>query len=205
MSPEVVKRTQEFLFSSVEEMDAAHLQKSTQEHILRLRSIYTYWLQNPQLKEISIVSELRRRYKLGETVAYEDLRLIKICLGNLNQCTTDYYRWVFLNRAEESFEMARQSGDAKAFAATLATYGKYTRLDRDEGNVPDYSSIVPQDFTITSDPTVAGFKRIPNVEEKARKLLARYIKDVESPQYYPAEEVKPLRPEFNGKTKTKEL
>jgi len=197
MSPELIQRTQRFLFASKEEMEKEHIGEGLQRHILRLRDIYNYWLANPQLLDRHIVAEIKSRYKVSIAQAYQDLRLIKICLGNLNQCTTDYYRWVFLARAEEAFEMARKKDDPKAFASVLSAFGKYARLDAPDAAAPDYSAIVPQQFTITSDPTVAGFKRIPNVEGKIRTLLARYVHEAESPQYAVAEEVKPLKPELH--------
>lgn len=194
MNPELIQRTQHFLFASEEEMQQANLPRPVQQRLLRLRDIYNYWLANPRLTDKAIVSELRDRYHLGLSIAYEDLRLIKVCLGNLNQCTTDYYRYLFLQRAEEAFAMARANNDTKAFAATLATLGKYTRLDAPDGSAPDYSLIVPQSFEITADPASAGFKRIPNVEEKARRLLARYITEAQTtpaPEAQ-AEEIKPI-------------
>ena len=57
--------------------------------------------------------------------------------------------------------------------------GKFTRLDHDESIGPDYSQIVPQQFELTSDPSVAGFERIPNVQERVRKLFDRFKKEAE--------------------------
>lgn len=193
ISPDVIQRTQRFLFASTDEMQRAHLSAPVVARLLRIRDIYSYWLVNPNLPEREIIKELRARYHLSATAAYEDLRLVKICLGNLNQNTIDYYRWLFLQRCEESFQMARKYEDPKAFAATLATLGKYTRLDTPENERPDYSQIVPQQFDITSDPEAAGFKRIPDIEKKVKKLLSRYITDTVTP---PSEAsiVTPLKP-----------
>ena len=79
--------------------------------------------------------------------------------------------------------MARASGDANAFAKVLSALGKFTRLDHDEDIGPDYSQIIPQQFELTSDPTEAGFQRIPNVNEKVRVLFARYKKESEEAVY----------------------
>lgn len=177
MNPEVVSRTQRFLFASMEEMEEAHIPRPVQERLLRMRDIYNWWLLNPRLLDNAVVAEIMSRHHVSRTQAYEDLRLIKICLGNLNQCTADYYRYVFLQRAEEAFQMARDKGDPRAFAQALATFGKYTRLDLPDGNAPDYSQIVPQQFEITADPEAAGFRRIPDLEKKVRKMLASYIQD----------------------------
>ena len=75
--------------------------------------------------------------------------------------------------------MARSSNDASAFAKVLSALGKFTRLDHDESIGPDYSQIVPQQFELTSDPSVAGFERIPNVQERVRKLFNRFKKEAE--------------------------
>ena len=75
--------------------------------------------------------------------------------------------------------MARSSNDASAFAKVLSALGKFTRLDHDESIGPDYSQIVPQQFELTSDPSVAGFERIPNVQERVRKLFDRFKKEAE--------------------------
>ena len=75
--------------------------------------------------------------------------------------------------------MARSSNDASAFAKVLSALGKFTRLDHDESIGPDYSQIVPQQFELTSDPSVAGFERIPNVKERVRKLFDRFKKEAE--------------------------
>lgn len=196
MTDELVQRTQKYLFAEEEELTKARLPQKAIERMLRLRTMYGYWVANPRLADKEIVAELKRRYGIGPSVAYEDVRLIKVCIGNLNRCTSDYYRWLFTQRCEESFRMAREKGDAKAFAATLAALGKYTRLDKDEGNVPDYSLIVPQTFEISADPEVAGFKRIPNLDEKIKQMESRYIQEITAPAEAEFEEVKPLKPEI---------
>ena len=188
ISPEIVERTQQYLFASEEEMVAAKLPEKVRTRLKRLRDMYVFWLNTPQLVDKAIVTEMQRRYHIGLSVAYEDVRLIKLCLGNLNQATTDYYRYLFLQRAEEAFQMARDKNDPKSFAAVLATLGKYTKLDQEEQVGPDYESIQVQTFEITSDPTASGFARIPNVEEVAKKMLARYSK--ETAQAMDVEEIK---------------
>ena len=64
-------------------------------------------------------------------------------------------------------------------AKVLAALGKFTRLDHGEATGPDYSQIVPQQFEMTTDPTVAGFERIPNVQERVKLLLDRFSKEAE--------------------------
>ena len=179
MTDALADRAQRYLMASAEEMQKAGLPQYMQARLLRLREMYAYWLQNPRMVDKDIVGVLRQKYGLGLSQAYEDVRCIKICLGNLGRITKDYDRWLFRQRCEEGWQMAREADDPKAFASVTATYLKGTLLDKEDNVGPDYSLIVPQTFTISADPSVAGFKVVPGILEKARKLEARYIQEAE--------------------------
>ncbi len=114
MNPELIKRTQDFLFASEEEMVKAHVPSDVRRRLFRLRDMYSYWLRNPKLGDRHILAEIKRRNNLGDTQAYEDLRLLKLCLGNLQQMTRDWYQYLFIARCEEGFQMARDKGEAGA-------------------------------------------------------------------------------------------
>lgn len=179
MTDTLIDRAQRYLMASADEMQKAGLPQYMQARLLRLREMYAYWLQNPRMVDKDIVGVLRQKYGLGLSQAYEDVRCIKICLGNLGRITKDYDRWLFRERCEEGWQMAREAGDAKAFAAMTATYLKGTQLDKEDSAAPDYSSITPQQFVISADPAVAGFKVVPGIIEKAKKLEARYVQEFE--------------------------
>lgn len=183
MNPNLIERTQKFLFASEKEMNEANLTVAQQNRLLRLRDMYLYWLRYPTYTDKTIVAQLILQYKVCQSVAYEDVRLLKICLGNLGQVTRQWCQYVFMQRCEEGFAMARASGDANAFAKVLSALGKFTRLDHDEQNGPDYSQIVSQQFELTSDPAEAGFQRIPNVSKKVRILFNRFKKEIENAEY----------------------
>ena len=191
MNPELIKRTQDFLFASEEEIEKAHVPIDVRQRLYRLRDMYSYWLRNPKQGDRHILAEIKRRNGLGDTQAYEDLRLLKLCLGNLQQMTRDWYQYLFIARCEEGFQMARDKGDAGAFAKVLASLGKFTRLDHEQLTGPDYSQIIPQQFEITSDPSVAGFQRIPNVLQLTQQLEKRFKKEIEAAEYEVIE-VKPI-------------
>ena len=173
-NPDFIDLTQRFLFSTEEEMAEAKIPKNQQQRILRVRDMYMYWLKHPQHGDRAIVNQLIYQYKVAQKVAYDDLHLIKICLGNINQVTRQWCQYVFLQRCEEGFAMARAKNDAKAFGNILSTFARFTRLDKDEQTALEYDQIVPQQFEITTDPAVAGFERIPNIEQKVQKLFDRY-------------------------------
>lgn len=164
-------------------MREARLPQPVQQRLLRLRDQYNYWLRWPRLTDRDIVDELRRRYGLGLSQAYEDVRLIKVCLGALNQVTKDYDRWLFRQRLEEGYKMAREQQDAKAFAKVLAAHGKYARLDQNEADAPAYSDIVPQSFEPVGDPTAAGIRPAKNWRERARALEQRFKREAMEADY----------------------
>ena len=102
---------------------------------------------------------------------------LKILIGDTSRASRAWFQHLFIQRCEEAFAMARANNDSKAFTATLNCLGKYTRLDTEESRLPDYSQIVPQQLEITTDPSVAGFQRIPNLKEKVAKMLNKYAAD----------------------------
>lgn len=180
MNPELIERTQRFLFANEDEMRAAHLPQAVRQRLVRLRDIYAYWLRHPELPDKSVVAQIRHQYAVSFTQAYEDVRLLKTCLGNIGQVTRQWCQYLFMQRCEEAFAMARAAGDANAFAKVLSALGKFTRLDHDEDLRPDYSQIVPQQFELTSDPAEAGFQRIPNLQSRIRLLFQRFQKEAET-------------------------
>lgn len=194
MNSSVIELTKKHLFSTVDEMEQDHVPANVRERLIRLRDMYTYWLQYPRLADRDIVAELRRRYKLGVTRAYDDVRLIKICLGCLTEVTKNYHRYYFQQRCEEGFQLARDNKDANAYARVLTAYLKGTQLDKEDADRPDYSLIVPQKFTITIDPAAVGFKTMPNVMERAKALERKYIREFQVQELSDVEEIKMPQP-----------
>lgn len=179
MTPQLINTVREHLFSTPDVLERAKVNTLLRQRLNRLREGYLQWLNSPQLEEKDMVAFLRERHGIGLTVAYEDLRLIKVCLGSVNQVTKDYDRYLFRCRAEEGFRMAREQGDARAFAAVLSAYGKYAGLDKAEADMPAYSDIVPAVLTPTDNPEVIGIRPIKNWRERARKLRERLTRTAE--------------------------
>lgn len=194
--PRELERAQNFLFSSEEEMKKARLTPTEQARLLRLRSTYSYWLANPRLAERDVAQFIRRTYNVGQSSAYNDLRLLKMLLGSLNSATTDFYRWQFIQRCDEGFRMARANQDASAYARVLAAYLKGTQLDKEKAQTIDYSIIVPQNMEFTGDPRESGLPYDPNAKAKAQEYLARWRKEMTEA---PAVEFEELRRDVTEK------
>lgn len=183
MIPATLDVALEHLFSSTDEMQNAHIPEIIQKRILRIRDLYTFWLNYPNTKDVDIVRELRKRYGISQNIAYQDLRIIKTLLGEINKSSRDFYRYKFNKMIERAFEVADRKGDAKAMAAASAAYGKFNKLDKEDPQDLGYDKIIPQNFEITDDPAILGFKKIPDVKERINKLIKEMGQDIQDVQY----------------------
>lgn len=183
MIPATLDVALEHLFSSIDEMQNAHIPEIIQKRILRIRDLYTFWLNYPNTKDVDIVRELRKRYGISQNIAYQDLRIIKTLLGEINKSSRDFYRYKFNKMIERAFEVADRKGDAKAMAAASAAYGKFNKLDKEDPQDLGYDKIIPQNFEITDDPTILGYKKIPDVKERINKIIKEMGQDIQDVQY----------------------
>lgn len=177
--PAIIDTAREHLFSDVADMTLHRLPAATQTHILRLRDLYNYWLQHPKAADKEIVLKLQNDYCLAKSQAYTDLSILKTLLGELQKTTKDYHRFRFNQMIQEAYELARVQKDAKAMQAAAAQYAKYNQLDKEDALNFDYEKIIVQTFVPTEDPSVAGFKPIPNIREKIRSKIDYYSQDSE--------------------------
>lgn len=183
MIPATLDVALEHLFSSTDEMQNARIPEIIQKRILRIRDLYTFWLYYPNTKDVDIVRELRKRYGISQNIAYQDLRIIKTLLGEINKSSRDFYRYKFNKMIERAYEVADRKGDAKAMAAASAAYGKFNKLDKEDPQDLGYDKIIPQNFEITDDPSILGYKKIPDVKERINKIIKEMGQDIQDVQY----------------------
>lgn len=183
MIPATLDVALEHLFSSTDEMQNARIPEIIQKRILRIRDLYTFWVNYPNTKDVDIVRELRKRYGISQNIAYQDLRIIKTLLGEINKSSRDFYRYKFNKMIERAYEVADRKGDAKAMAAASAAYGKFNKLDKEDPQDLGYDKIIPQNFEITDDPSILGYKKIPDVKERINKIIKEMGQDIQDVQY----------------------
>ena len=186
--PAIIDTAKEHLFADARDMQRLGHPNATQEHLLRLRDLYNFWLQHPRIKDKEIILKLQQDYKLGKSQAYTDLSILKLLLGEFQKTSKDYHRFRFIEMINEAYEMARVNKDAKAMAAAADKYAKYTQLDKEDELTFDYDKIVVQAFVPTDDPSVAGFKPIPNLRDVVRKKIEDFNKEYEYIQEIELEE-----------------
>ena len=186
--PAIIDTARDHLFADVQDMQRAGLPLATQEHIFRLRDLYNFWLQHPRIKDKEIILKLQQDYKLGKSQAYSDLSILKLLLGEFQKTSKDYHRYRFIEMINEAYEVARVNKDAKAMATAADKYAKYTQLDKEDEINFDYDKIAVQAFVPTDDPSVAGFKPVPNLREVIRNTIKKYEKECEYSEFVEVEE-----------------
>lgn len=182
--PSIADAAQQYLFTDRDKMIRSGVPEATINHIIRIRDVYSYWLQFPQKKDREIVGELMRRGNIQRSAAYEDLRLIKQLLGDLNKVSKDYARYRFLQMVERAYEVAENSGDARSMVAAADKLGKYMGLAEADEVDKGYDKIPVQIFAVTDNPEVIGLKRLPNARDLIKAMKQKYwneeIVDVEA-------------------------
>lgn len=180
--PPILEVAERHLFTDREVMVSEGVPLPTIQRIIRLRDAYNHWLSNPSLKEREVVDRLMSM-GIGQTQAYADLGVVKSLLGSFNKETKAFQRYRLKEMAMETYEKAREAGDLRTMAQVIKSLGDIFDLKNEDERDDIFSQIMLQPFEYTSDPTVAGFKPIPNVREKIRKKLDQYsneeVQDVE--------------------------
>ena len=92
------------------------------EKIIRIRDIYTYFLNNPDAKDRELVSELMNRYAIEKTAAYSDLAVVKQLLPMVGQASREFHRWRFNEMILETYQRAMKRGDQKTMESDFKEY-----------------------------------------------------------------------------------
>lgn len=172
--PVDIDKYTELMDRSPTELEQEGVPEHVRNRITRLRDIYAWWLTNPRKNDRDVVERAMSQYGLKRMQAYNDLYMIKVIMGNLQQVTKNFARFRFERMIEQAFEKAYLLNDARAMAAAAAAYGKYHMLDKEDAREGEYDLIAPQVFIPTSDPRSLGLKKIPNIGKVIKKLLKKY-------------------------------
>ena len=168
--PVNIEQYQLNLFSSIDEMKESNLPQQTIERLLRLRELYTVWRNYPAMSTKEMVERDQKSHGVNQRQAYDDIKLIKILMGNLEQESREWQRLVFNRRCDEIYNAAKRAGDFKSAEKANADYAKYNRLNEPDDLRIDPSSIVPLVIEPSSDPTVIGI----NPPKDWRKKMEHY-------------------------------
>ncbi|WP_294921476.1 hypothetical protein [uncultured Prevotella sp.] len=156
------------------ELRELRVAESVLVRLRRIRGLYAYWLQFPSKLDNDLVQYDLAMFKVSRTSAYDDLHLVKVLLGNLQQTTKEFMRWKINKSIEEDIAAARRAGDFRSVAALTKVMVQNNRTDKDDEPDLEFDKIVPQNFEPTDDPTVLGIERVPDLRGRIRALYKRY-------------------------------
>ena len=183
-----------YITPSDDELFERRIAQTVIERIHRLRGLYAYWLQFPQKFDQDIVQYDMAMFKVGKSQAYDDLHLVRLILGNLQQASKDFMRWKINQDLEQDLKAARRAGDHRSVAAIEKNRIINNRTDKEDELELEFDKIIPQQFVPVDDPTVLSIKKLPDLRNRIRELVKKYSDN--SVQFAEYEELK----EDNGAT-----
>lgn len=162
------------LFTSEDELRDKY-DEITVQRVLRIRALYCYLISNPDAKDRQCIEHDVSVYGISQSSAYNDLAIIKALLPMLSKASRDFHRWRANEMLLETYRKAKELKDTKTMEKAASSYAKYNRVDLEDEQILPYEEIVVQPFTATDDPTPLGIKPIPNIQERIKKMLDKYI------------------------------
>lgn len=175
---------QDNLFLPADKMQENHLSAAVIQRLLRLRALYTYWLNFPQKSTREMVQQdMAMNQGICERMAYDDIKLVKILIGNLEQESKEWHRHVFNHRTDEVYRAAIRDHDWRSAEKANADYAKYNRIGEEDTMPIDPSEIIPHIIEPTDDPTVIGMKPMKNLRGEIRKMKHKLGADIQDADF----------------------
>ena len=186
--PTDLDKYQGWLALDEDQLKEERLPVQTIERVIRFRALYTYWCRFSSKAPRDIVEYDTAMFKVSESQAYDDVHCLKVIIGNLQESSKKFWRWRINQMIEEDRKAAKREGDHRAIASMQKNLIKNNLTDKEDTPDLAFDKIVPLEIVATDDPSVIGIEPIPNIREKAAKLLKQYNEDVDGPTKIPDEQ-----------------
>ena len=162
-----------YIVMNDDELREEHIGNNILQRLHRLRGLYAYWLQFPDKYERDILLQDMALFGVGRAQAYDDVRLVQILLGNMQQATRNFMRWKINQDLETDLKAARRSGDHRAVAALEKVRVLNNRTDKEDEPDTNYDRIPLFGVTFTSNPKALGIDGYDN-ETVLRKDIEKF-------------------------------
>jgi hypothetical protein len=172
--PTTLEICRQHLYTNIDEVPV-----TWKERIKRIRVGYTFWYEFPTKTEPDIRDHLMNEFGIVKSTAYEDIQIVKALLGDIKNPAKDWIRYQVNAMLDAAYKLAETQKDPKGMALAADKKGKYNMLDKPDAEPLPYGDIVPQQFEPTDDPTVLGLKKDPDIREKKKKMLEKYLQEIE--------------------------
>ena len=176
-----------YIVMNDDELREEHVGNNILQRLHRLRGLYAYWLQFPDKYERDILQQDMALFGVGRAQAYDDVRLVQILLGNMQQATRNFMRWKINQDLEADLKAARRSGDHRAVASLEKVRVLNNRTDKEEDPETNYDRIPLFGVVFTSDPkalNILGYDNEAALRKDIDKYNRKFSRDIEQEREY---------------------
>ena len=172
-----------YIVMNDEELRDQHVSPAVIQRLHRLRGLYAYWLQFPDKFERDILQQDISIFGVGRAQAYDDVRLVQILLGNMQQATRNFMRWKINQDLEADLRAARRQGDYRSVASLEKVRVMNNRTDKEDEPETNYDRIPLFGVVFTSNPSALNIPGYDNEASLRKDIIAmnkRYSREIEN-------------------------
>ena len=176
-----------YIVKSDEELLEERVSPTIIQRLHRLRGLYAYWLQFPDKFERDIMQQDMALFQVGRAQAYDDVRLVQIILGNMQQASRNFMRWKINQDLEQDLKAARRAGEHKAVAAIEKVRVLNNRTDKEDEPDTNYDRIPLFGVVFTSNPAalkIPGYDNEASLRKDIVSMNKRYNREIEKEKDY---------------------
>ena len=144
------------------------------DRIMRLRGLYTYWLQFPSKQTADLVEYDTKMWNVRKTQAYEDIQLVKALIGDLQQSNKEFWRWRINTMIMDDHKAARRAGEWRAVASMQKNLILNNKTDKEDPIDLQLDRIIPQAFEMTDNIGIIIPEAKNTPRNKIEDMLRKY-------------------------------
>ena len=176
-----------YIVMNDDELREEHVGTNILQRLHRLRGLYAYWLQFPDKFERDIMQQDMALFGVERAQAYDDVRLVQLILGNMQQASRNFMRWKINQDLEQDLKAARRAGEHKAVAAIEKVRVLNNRTDKEDEPDTAYDRIPLFGVVFTSNPSVLkieGFDNEATLRREIESMNRKYSHEIEQQREY---------------------
>ena len=171
-----------YIVMNDDELRDARVSPAVMQRLHRLRGLYAYWLQFPDKFERDILQQDIALFGVGRAQAYDDVRLVQILLGDMQQATRNFMRWKINQDLEADLRAARRARDHRAVASLEKVRVLNNRTDKEDEPDTAYDRIPLFGVVMTSNPAalnIPGYENEAALRRDIDKFNRKYSREIE--------------------------
>lgn len=176
-----------YIVMNDDELKEERISPAIVQRIHRLRGLYAYWLQFPDKFERDILQQDIALFGVGRAQAYDDVRLVQIILGNMQQANRNFMRWKINQDLEQDLKAARRQCDYRSVAQLEKVRVLNNRTDKEDEPQTDYDRIPLFGVVMTSNPAalkIEGYDNEASLRKDIDAMNKRYSREIEKEKEY---------------------